>query len=173
MYKYLKALWKKPSEGMGEIHKSRLVKWRTEPVVTKLERPTRIDRARSLGYRAKQGVIVSRVRVNRGGRKTPDVAGGRRPRRSGRFFTLNKSKQQVAEEKATKKYKNMEVVNSYWVGEDGKYKWYEVILADRSHPSVKSNRNLKAVTSSRGRVTRGLTSSGKKSRGLQHKGKKG
>jgi len=173
MYKYLKALWKKPPEKIGELQKSRLSQWRTEPVVTKLERPTRIDRARSLGYRAKQGVIVSRVRVNRGGRKTPNMPGGRRPRRSGRFFTLNKSKQQVAEEKANKKYKNMEVLNSYWVGEDGKYKWYEVILADKSHPSVKSSKTLRDASSRRGRVTRGLTASGRKSRGLQHKGKKG
>lgn len=173
MYKYMKALWKKPSENIGEIQKSRLVQWRTEPVVMKLERPTRIDRARSLGYTAKQGVIVSRVRINRGGRKTPDMPGGRRPMRSGRFFTLNKSKQQVAEEKAARKYMNMEVINSYWAGEDGKYIWYEVILADRTHPSVKSNKSLRDATSRRGKVTRGLTSSGRKSRGLQHKGKKG
>lgn len=173
MYKYLRALWKKPAEEMGGIHKQKMVQWRSEPVVTKVENPTRLDRARSLGYKAKQGVIVARVKVVRGGRKTPQVAGGRRPRRSGRFFTLNKPKQQVAEEKAAARYRNMEVVNSYWVGEDGKSVWYEVILADRSHGSVKSDKHLSSVTKSRGRTSRGLTAAGKRSRGLRHKGKKG
>ena len=169
MYKHLAALWKKPSEGLGEIQKNRLVKWRSELVVTRTEKPTRLDRARSLGYKAKQGFVVSRVRVNRGGRKTPQVAGGRRPMRSGRFFTLNKPKQQVAEEKASTKYKNMEVLNSYWVGEDGKYIWYEVILADTAHSSVKKDTDLKWVAKGKhkGRAFRGLTSAGKKSRGLR------
>jgi large subunit ribosomal protein L15e len=174
MHTYLKKLWKKPSEGLGEIQKNRLIQWRSEAVVTKADRPTRIDRARALGYKSKQGIVVARVRVGRGGRKTPDVAGGRRPRRSGRFFTLNKSKQQVAEEKASSKYRNMEVLNSYWAGEDGKHVWYEVILADTAHPSVKKDRDTKWVASGKqkGRAKRGLTSAGKKSRGLRHKGKK-
>ncbi|MBN1896369.1 MAG: 50S ribosomal protein L15e [Candidatus Aenigmarchaeota archaeon] len=172
MYNYLKVLWKKPEKEMGSIYKDKLVQWRNEPVVTKLDNPTRLDRARSLGYKAKQGIIVARVKVVRGGRKTPKVAGGRRPKRSGRFFSLNKSKQQVAEEKASIRFSNMEVVNSYWVGEDGKSVWYEVILADRDHPSVKNDNELKWVSGTRGRTKRGLTSAGKKSRGLLHKGKK-
>jgi large subunit ribosomal protein L15e len=174
MYKHLRALWKKPGEELGAIQKSRLVQWRTQPVVARLDSPTRLDRARCLGYKAKQGFVVARVRLQKGGRKTPDVSGGRRPRRAGRFFTLNKSKQHVAEEKASSKYRNMEVLNSYWAGEDGKHVWYEVILADRSHPSVKSDADAKWVASGkqRGRASRGLTSAGRKSRGLLHKGKK-
>ncbi len=167
MYSHLKKLWRKPSGDMGEIQKNRLIQWRSEAVVTKAETPTRIDRARSLGYRAKQGYVVARVRVGRGGRKTPDISGGRRPRRAGRFFTLNKSKQQVAEEKASVKYRNMEVLNSYWVGEDGKNIWYEVILADASHPSVRKSKRWLAAGKHTGRASRGLTSAGKKSRGLK------
>jgi large subunit ribosomal protein L15e len=174
MHRHLKALWKKPEEGLGQIQKDRLIRWRSEPVVTRTENPTRIDRARSLGYKAKQGFVVVRVRLGRGGRKIPSVSGGRRPRRAGMFFTLGKSKQRVAEEKAGSKYRNMEVLNSYWVGEDGKSVWYEVILADRSHPSVKKDKDAKWVSSGKqeGRATRGLTASGRKSRGLLHKGKK-
>ena len=33
-----------------------------------------------------------------------------------------------------RKYPNMEVLNSYWVGQDGKQKYYEVILVDGHHP---------------------------------------
>ncbi len=175
MHKYLTALWKKPAERLGDIQKNRFIQWRNESVVTRSEKPTRIDRARSLGYKAKQGFVVARVRVNRGGRKTPQVAGGRRPKRAGRFFTLNKSKQQVAEEKASLKFRNMEVVNSYWAGEDGKYVWYEVILADTSHPSVRKDKDLGWLASGKhkSRASRGLTAAGKRSRGLRHRGKKG
>ena len=165
MYNYLRNLWKRPDEEFVSMQKSRLIRWREEPVVTRVEHPTRIDRARSLGYKAKQGIIVARVRIGRGGRKVPDFAGGRRPTRSGRFFTLNKSKQQVAEEKAATKYRNMEVLNSYWVAEDGKNVWYEVILADRSHPSVAKDRQVGWVASGKqtNRAKRGLTSKGWKS----------
>jgi len=170
--KFLTSIWKRPSETLGKTYKQRLAKWRSEPAVMRLERPTRPDRARSLGYKAKQGICVARVRTGKGGRKTPDVSGGRRPMRSGRFFNLNKSKKQVAEEKVADRYSNMEVVNSYWVGQDGDTEWYEVILADRSHPSVKKEKNLGKIISRRGRASRGLTSAGKKSRGNIHKGKK-
>jgi large subunit ribosomal protein L15e len=175
MYRHLKALWRKPTGSLDDIRKDRLIRWRDEPVVTRAERPARIDRARSLGYKAKQGFVVARVRVTRGGRKIPDFAGGRRPRRAGRFFTLNKPIQQVAEEKASLKFRNMEVLNSYWADEDGKHVWYEVILADASHPSVRKDKNLKWLASGKhtGRASRGLTSAGKRSRGMRHKGKKG
>jgi large subunit ribosomal protein L15e len=175
MYSHLKAMWKKPNESLGDIRKERLVRWRDEPVVTRAERPTRIDRARSLGYKAKQGFVMARVRITRGGRKRPDFAGGRRPRRAGRFFTLNKSKQQVAEEKASLRFRNMQVLNSYWADEDGKHVWYEVILADASNPSVRKDKGLRWLASGKhtNRASRGLTSAGKRSRGLRHKGKKG
>jgi large subunit ribosomal protein L15e len=175
MHKFLARSWKKPKEGLGDVYKENIVRWRSEPVVNSVNRPTRLDRARSLGYKAKQGIAVVRVRVNKGGRKTPKRPGGRRPTRAGRFFTLNKSNQQSAEERAGRKYKNMNVLNSYWVGEDGKYTWYEVIVVDPDHPGIKRDKNLKwlAAGKQRGRASRGLTSSGKNSRGLRHKGKKG
>ena len=42
-----------------ELWKDRLLKWRREPVTVKLEHPTRIDRARSLGFKAKKGVFIT------------------------------------------------------------------------------------------------------------------
>ena len=64
-------------------------------------------------------------------------------------------------------------MGSYWVAEDGKHKWYEIIMVIPSHPSVKSDKNLGWISSGkhRGRVWRGLTSAGRKSRGLRIKGK--
>jgi large subunit ribosomal protein L15e len=175
MYKYLSKTWKQPAKSMGNLHRNRVIKWRGEPALTRIDKPTRLDRARSLGYKAKQGTIVVRVRLNRGSGKSPKRPGGRKPSKAGMFFTVNKSKQQVAEEKAARGYKNAEVLNSYWVGQDGKNVWYEVILADTNHPAVKRDKDLRWLVSGKhkGRATRGLTTAGRKSRGILHKGKKG
>ena len=164
-YNFISKTWKK-NEPVKE--KNRLTKWRKDKVVTKLDKPTRIDRARSLGYKAKQGFVVARVRVTRGMRKRPKPAGGRRPKRAGRFYSLDKSKKQVAEEKAARKFRNLNVLNSYWVGEDGNSQWYEIILVDPSHPSIRKDKNVKWIgdPKHKGRVFRGKTSAGQKSRGL-------
>lgn len=170
MYSYVKQLWKKPSK---ELLRSRLIEWRKEPSLVKLEHPTRLDRARSLGYKAKQGVVVVRSRVSRGGRMRPMIKSGRRPKARRRKQILSQNYQTVSEIRAAKKYKNMEVLNSYFLAQDGKYYWYEVILIDPEHPVIKSDKNLNWVGkgSNANRVYRGLTSSGKKSRGLRYKGK--
>ncbi len=154
-----------------DTKKARLMKWRKERVVNRIDKPTSVARARSLGYKAKQGIIMVRVRVPKGKRKRPKPAGGRNPKKAGRFFSLDKSKRQVAEERAARKYPNMEVMNSYLAGEDGTSKWFECILADSSHPSVKKDRerNWIAKAKQKGRAFRGLTSAGKKSRGLRKK----
>ncbi len=169
MYKKVAEVWKSPKKNLGGIWKDRLIQWRKERVIKKIDKPTRIDRARKLGYKAKQGFVVARVRVKRGKRKIPKPAGGRRPKRSGRFYPLGKSWQVVAEEKAAKRFPNLEVLNSYWVGEDGKSKWFEIILVDPNHPSVKRDSDIKWITrpQQKGRAFRGLTSSGKRSRGLR------
>ena len=176
--KYLRELWKKPKEGFEKLFgpnawRDWLVQLRSQPAILRIEKPTRPDRARALGYKAKQGIFIVRARITKGGRKRPKPKGGRRPKRYGRFIQIRKSDQVLAEERAARKYPNAEVLNSYWVGEDGKYKWYEIIMVDRSHPAIKSDKNLSWLTapSSKRRVFRGKTSAGRKSRGLRKKGK--
>lgn len=156
-----------------ESLKKKLMEWRRQNVIVRIDRPTKPNRARSLGYKAKQGFAVARVRVGKGKRKRPKTSGGRRPKRAGRFFSTGASKQDIAEQKAARKYPNMEVMNSYQVGKDGRNKWFEIILLDPSHPSVKKDkeRGWIAKPQHRKRVYRGLTSSGKKHRGLRKKGK--
>lgn len=150
-----------------ELKRERLIAWRREPVTKRIENPTRLDRARALGYRAKQGIFVVRQRVSRGSHKREDWSGGRHSHNMGSRLNLRKSYQLIAEERASKSYSNCEVINSYYVLEDGKNYWYEVILADRVHP----NTAVIMPVISQGRVFRGLTSAGKKTRGLGHKGK--
>ncbi|MEM4717247.1 MAG: 50S ribosomal protein L15e [Desulfurococcaceae archaeon] len=171
MYYYLSETWQRIYEGeLKQLLREKLIKWRREPTITRVENPTRLDRARALGYKAKVGFIVVRVRVRKGGQRKPRPDSGRRPKRMGVYgYAPAKSLKLIAEERAARKYRNMEVLNSYYVGEDGKYKWYEVILVDRNHPAVCGDPEISWICEpqNHGRVFRGLTSAGKKMRGLR------
>ena len=105
--KHLANVWKKPRESLGSLWKKKLMDYRRDPVITKIDKPTRIDRARRLGYKAKQGYVVVRVRVGKGTRKRPKPAGGRRPKAAGRYYPPGKSLQSIAEQKASRKYPNL------------------------------------------------------------------
>lgn len=174
-YKYMAEAWKRPEASfVKEIMKQRAIEWRRQPTIVRAERPTRLDRARKLGYKAKQGFVVVRVRVRRGWLKRPRPKAGRRPKRMGvTKIKLAKSLRLVAEERAARKFPNLLVLNSYWVWEDGRYKWYEIIMVDPHHPVIQSDDNINWICESvhQGRVFRGLTSAGKKMRGLRRKGR--
>ena len=169
IYKYLREAWKKPTL----LVRKKLITWRKEPPILKINKPTRLDKARSLGYKAKQGILVARIRVRRGGKKRPQTKKGRQSGKMRRTLVLDKSLQVVAEERVNRKFHNFEVLNSYWVGEDGLHRWFEVILIDPHHPVIKADKKLNWICNRhhRGRAFRGLTSAGRKSRGLRRKGK--
>jgi large subunit ribosomal protein L15e len=173
-YKYIADAWKRPDKSyVKKLQWSRMITWRKQPAVVRIERPTRLDRARSLGYKAKQGYIIVRSRIRKGRRRKAYPKMGRKPRKMGfKKYTPKKSLRWIAEERTARKYPNMEVLNSYWVWSDGNHEYFEVILVDRDHPVIKSDAKINWITESdhRGRVHRGLTSAGKKSRGLLHKG---
>ncbi|MDT8357298.1 MAG: 50S ribosomal protein L15e [Methanomicrobiaceae archaeon] len=175
MYAYVREAWKRPKESaVKDLLWERMQKWRREGSVVRVERPTRIDRARALGYRAKQGIVVARVSVRRGGRRKSRYIRGRRTAAMGmRRITAGKSIQRIAEERAARKFPNMEVLNSYWVGQDGRQKWYEVILVDGHHPAIRSDSHLSWMGEPhhRGRAERGKTSAGMKGRGMRKRGK--
>ena len=174
-YKYVARAWKKPEASfVKELMWQRLIEWRRQPTVFRIERPTRIDRARKLGYKAKQGFAVTRVRIRRGGFKRTRPKAGRRPKRMGvAKLKLAKSLRLIAEERAARKFPNLEVLNSYWVWEDGRFKWFEVIMVDPNHPVIQSDKEISWICEkiNQSRVFRGLTSAGKEVRGLQHKGR--
>ena len=144
MYKYLRDAWKRPKDSyVQDVMRERAIIWRRQPSVVRVDNPTRLDRAHSLGYKAKKGFVVVRSRVTRGGRRKLRPVLGRRQKRMGvTKFTPAKSRRLIAEERAARKYPNMEVLNSYWVWQDGRYKWFEVILVDPSHPSIKSDKDV-------------------------------
>ncbi|MBM2818374.1 MAG: ribosomal protein L15e, partial [Nitrosarchaeum sp.] len=53
-------------ENSSEI-RERVVQWRKENAIIRIDRPSRLQRARRLGYKAKQGIVVVRMRVGTGG----------------------------------------------------------------------------------------------------------
>ena len=173
-YKYIQEAWKTPDKSyVKDLTWSRLITWRREPVFTRIDKPTRLDRARTLGYRAKQGYVVVRTRVRRGSLHKHRFTGGRKPRARGlNKITLDKPLQQVAEERVQRHYPNMIPLNSYWVADDGRHIYYEVILVDPSHPVIMADPKINWICKphQKGRANRGLTSIGKRSRGLRKKG---
>lgn len=173
-YKYIRDAWKKPDKSFQSANWHRLIAWRAGESFTRVEKPLRLDRARALGYKAKPGFVIVRARVRRGGLRKTRFDGGRVPSKMGVLkITQKKSIQWIAEERAQKRFPNLQVLNSYWVGEDGLHKYFEVILVDAHHPAIQNDNeyNWLADPSNKKRVLRGKTSAGQKTRGLRWTGK--
>ncbi len=175
MYSHLKDQWKTAAKtNVKQENFKRLIDWRRQPTVVRVEKPLRLNRARTLGYKAKQGFVVARAKVRRGtfvSRMRPWM--GRQPTKMGvNKITTGQSLQWIAEQRAQKRFPNLEVLNSYWVAQDGHHKYYEVIMVDPVHPNIIKDEHINWIsqTTMKGRVYRGLTSSGRKARDLRHKG---
>jgi len=173
-YSHIREAWHDPDDGkLAELQWQRQQEWRQQGAIERVERPTRLDKARSLGYKAKQGVVVARVSVRKGGARKQRFTAGRRSKRQGvRRITRAKNLQRVAEERSIRRYRNLRVLNSYWVGEDGSQKWFEVILLDPNHPAIENDDDLNWICddTQRGRSFRGKTGAGQKGRGLRTRG---
>ena len=114
--KYLREAWKKPDT---KVLRERMIEWRKSDAIVKVDKPLRLDRARALGYKAKKGVVVVRVRVIRGGHKRSRPNKARRTKRLHIRKNLRLNYREIAEMRADKKFKNLEVLNSYQIGKDG------------------------------------------------------
>ena len=133
-------LWKENSPELRD----RVISWRKQDAVTRIEKPSRILRARRLGYKAKQGIIVIRMRVGTGGMRRKRPTGGRRPKHLG--ITRIKAAvnmKQVADRRVLERYPNMALLGSYFIYKDGMHYWFEVILADPSHPRIIKDKELR------------------------------
>jgi len=171
-YKYQQELWrKKQSDVMRFLLRVRTWQYRQESAVHRVPRPTRPEKARRLGYRAKQGFVIYRVRVRRGGRKRPVCKGQTygKPKGHGvNEIKFERSLQSVAEERVGRKCGGLRVMSSYWVSQDATYKFFEVVLVDPFHKAVRRDPKVNWICdpTQKHREMRGLTSAGKKSRGL-------
>ncbi|KAF3647388.1 60S ribosomal protein L15 [Capsicum annuum] len=175
-YTYVSELWrKKQSDVMRFLQRVRCWEYRQLPSIVRVTRPTRPDKARRLGYKAKQGYVVYRVRVKRGGRKRPVSKGivyGKPTNQGVTQLKFQRSKRSVAEERAGRKLGGLRVLNSYWINEDSTYKYYEVILVDQAHAAIRNDPRINWICNPvhKHRELRGLTSAGKKYRGLRGRG---
>jgi large subunit ribosomal protein L15e len=160
LYQHIRNTWKKEKTDAMIFLRSSMIKWRKESRFKKIDRPTKLNKARGLGYRAKKGFIVIRARIGRGGRRRPKYGrGGRKPSKTGLVnYTTEKSLRKIAEQRVQKKYPNLEVIGSYYLSEDGISKWFEIILVDPNSPEIKKDKNMKWVVEKqhRRRVLRGL-----------------
>jgi large subunit ribosomal protein L15e len=174
-YSHIREAWRSPDDGkLAELQWQRKQEWRQEGAIERIERPTRLDKARDLGYKAKQGVVVARVSVRKGTARKSRFKAGRRSKRQGvNRIGRKKNLQRIAEERSTRKYPNLRVLNSYWVGEDGSQKWFEVIMLDPNHPAIQNDDDLNWICDDAhdNRALRGLTTAGDRSRGMLKRGK--
>jgi len=177
-YKYLEELWKrKQSDVMRFVLRVRTWEFRQLPTIHRASRPTRPDKARRLGYKAKQGYVIYRIRIRRGGRKRKVAKGivfGKPATHGVNELKPERSLKTMAEERVGRRCSNLRVLNSYWSTADATFKYYEVICVDPSHNAIRNDPRINWICDPvhKHRESRGLTSSGKKGRGLV-KGNKG
>ena len=136
---WLKMLKENPME-----LRQKAVIWRNQNALTRVEKPSRIARARRLGYKAKQGIIVVRMRVGTGGMRKQRPRGGRRPKHLGvTKIKADVSMKQVSERRVLERYPNMKLLGSYFLYKDGMHYWFEIILADPSHPRIAKDKEMR------------------------------
>ena len=146
------------------LMQKRTIEYRKEiKSVVKVDRPTNITAAKQVGYKAKNDIIVARVRVRKGSGTYSRPKNKRRPKRQGQAkLTRRKSTQAMAEEKASNKFENMEAIGSYKIAEDGKSHYYEIVLVDRDSKVIAKDKELKFLkVGQQGRAERGKTKAGK------------
>ena len=166
---------KKQSDVMRFLLRVRAWEYRQQSKVVRCAKPSRPEKARRLGYKAKQGYVVYRVRIRRGCRKR-QVSKGKtsgKPRNEGvSHIKHNRNLQVIAEGKVGRRCPNLRVLHSYWVNQDAKYKWFEVILVDSFHEKIRMDPRINWICASKHkhRECRGKTHSGRKHRGLMTKG---
>uniref|UniRef100_A0A8C2M1D9 Ribosomal protein L15 n=1 Tax=Cricetulus griseus TaxID=10029 RepID=A0A8C2M1D9_CRIGR len=154
-YKYMQQLGrKKQSKVMRFLLRVCFWQYRRLSVLHRALSHTGPDKVQRLGYKAKQGYVIYRIRVCRGGRKCPVPKGathGKPVHHGVNQLKFARSLQSVAEERVGCHCGALRVLNSYWNGEDSTYKCFEVILIDPFHKH---------------REMHGWTSTGGKSHGL-------
>jgi large subunit ribosomal protein L15e len=144
MRQYIADTWLKMWKSNSDELKGKAINWRKEPSIHRIPRPSRLDRARKIGYKAKQGIVVVRARVGRGGMRKQRPVSGRRPKHLGVVrIKQGTNMRKVAERRVGEKFPNLEVVGSYYLHKDGMHQWYEVVLVDPMHGSISKDREMR------------------------------
>ncbi|KAJ5920289.1 hypothetical protein N7516_011147 [Penicillium verrucosum] len=162
---------KKQSDVIRFLLRVRCWELRQLNAIHRASRPSRPDKARRLGYKAKQGYVIYRARVRRGGRKRPVSKGatyGKPTNHGVNQLKYQRALKSTAEERVGRRAANLRVLNSYWINQDSTYKYYEVILVDPQHKAIRRDARINWICNPvhKHRESRGLTATGKKSRGI-------
>ena len=171
-YKYLEELYKKKqSDVLRFLVRLRCWQYRQLPAIHRASRPTRPDKARRLGYKAKQGYVIYRIRLRRGGRKRPVFKGiiyGKPAAQGVTQLKNQRSHRAIAEERVGRAIGGLRVLNSYWICQDSTFKFYEVILVDTAHKAIRRDPRINWICENvhKHRELRGLTAAGRKHRGV-------
>jgi len=148
MTSYQDQVWLRMWKENAQELRAKAVEWRKQNALVRVERPSRIQKARQLGYKAKQGIVVIRMRVGRGNMRRKRPVAGRRPKHLGVLrIKPALSMQKVAERRVLERHPNMQLLGSYYLYQDGLYLWYEVILADPSHPRIVKDKEIRGKLS--------------------------
>ncbi|ELK08873.1 60S ribosomal protein L15 [Pteropus alecto] len=150
-YKYIQELWRrKQSHVMRFLLRVCWWQYCQPSAIHTVLHPTRPDKVRRLGYKVKQGYVIYQIRVCCGGCKRPVPKGAtygkpvhhgvKQPKFAGSLH------QSVAEEQAGCHCGALRVLNSYWVGEDSTYRFFEVIFIDSFHKAIRRNPDIQRVT---------------------------
>jgi large subunit ribosomal protein L15e len=166
---------KKQSDVLRFLLRVRAWEYRQNNKLTRVTKPTRTDKAHRLGYKAKEGYVIIRAGVRRGGRKrqVPHGMTHGKPKHQGvNQLKFVRNIQSIAEEKVGRKFSNLRVLNSYWVNQDATMKYYEVICVDPSHTKIRNDARINWIVNPvhKHREMRGLTSAGRKGRGFRKSG---
>ena len=133
-------LWNENSPDLRD----RVIGWRKQNAILRIDKPSRIQRARRLGYKAKQGIVVVRMRVGTGGMRKQRPRAGRRPKHLGvTRIKADDSMKKVAVRRVLERYPNMKLLGSYFIYKDGIHYWFEIILADPQHPRIAQDKELR------------------------------
>ena len=162
---------------MSFILRLRSWEYRQLPVIHRATRSSRPEKARKLGYKVKEGYCIWRVRVRRGGRKRPVSKGivyGKPSSVGISKLKFARNLRSCAEERVGKRVPELRVLNSYWVGQDGTFKYFEVICVDPTSNAIRNDPRINWIVAPahKHRELRGVTSAGRASRGLRVKGNK-
>ncbi len=113
LYRQVGETWQKVFKDKSGDILQRAIELRRGPTMLRLERPSRIDKARMLGYKAKEGVVVVRIRVKAGGMRRPRPVSGRRPKHLGVLrMKSDEPVQKVAERRVREKHTNLKLLGA-------------------------------------------------------------
>jgi ribosomal protein L15E len=117
----------------------------------RVKHPINLRAARRIGYKNKLGYFVFHIKVKKGSKVTTPVNARRRSKSYAPRKTLKISNRRIAENRISRQYKSLELLNSYKICEKTRYNYYQAILYD---PIIFKNRKLLP-----GKSFRGITSS--------------